>query len=227
MPPALTALDHERFCTEYLKDLNATQAAIRAGISKRTAMTLMGTEAIQARIAELTVERNARVSVEADTVLREVLAIATCDTNEIVEIRRGCCRHCYGSEHRYQYVDQRELRRGETDYLTTNESLVEPFEHGGIGFDPKREPHADCPQCGGEGSAYVHIKDTRHLSPAARALFAGAKQTKDGIEVKLHAKDKHLELLMRHLGLLNDKMDLNVKGDLIERLLAGRKRAGG
>jgi phage terminase small subunit len=64
-----------------------------------------------------------------------------------------------------------------------------------------------------------------HLSAAARSLYAGAKQTKDGIEVKLTRQDKHLELLMRHLGLLNDKLE--VTGDLGERIIAARKRARG
>lgn len=225
MPKHLGERDHERYCLEYLKDLNVTRAAERAGIGKRTAIDLMKREDIQARIAELFTERNARVQIEADEVLRQVHAIATADTNEIVQVRRGCCRHCYGTEHRYQYTDQRELKRAQAAFDMTEESLVENFEHGGIGFDPKREPHGECPGCGGEGSVYVHINDTRHLTPAARALFAGAKTTKDGIEVKLHSKDKHLELLMRHLGLLNDKLEL--KGDLAERILRSRKRVSG
>lgn len=223
--PKLTALEHERFCLEYTKDLNITQAAARASIGKRTAIDLMKGEAIQARIAELCAERNARVKVEADTVLREVLAIATADTNEIMQVRRGCCRHCYGVEHRYQYIDERELNKARTQFLASEEGLVEAFEHGGVSFDPKREPHLDCPKCGGEGGAYVHVNDSRNLSAAARSLFAGAKQTKDGIEVKIHSKDKMVELLMRHLGLLNDKLEL--KGDLAERILRARKKARG
>lgn len=200
------------------------QAAIRAGYAESNKHVMDSPEVMEA-IAQAFAERNARLSIDADTVLREVLAIATADTNEIVEIRRGCCRHCYGTEHRYQYTDQRELGRARAAWDLTEESLVESFEHGGVGFDPKKVPHAACTQCGGEGGAYVHVKDTRDLSPAARSLFAGAKQTKDGIEVKLHSKDKHVELLMRHLGLLNDKLE--VSGDLGERIIAARKRQRG
>lgn len=225
MPKPLTALDHERFCLEYIKDLNITQAAARASISKRTAIDLMKDEGIHARIAELCNERNSRVKVEADTVLRHVLAVATVDPNEIMQVRRGCCRHCYGVEHRYQYIDERELNKARTQFLASEEGLVEVFEHGGVSFDPKREPHFDCPKCGGEGGVYVHVNDSRNLSLAARSLYAGVKQTKDGIEVKLNSQDKSRELLMRHLGLLNDKLEL--KGDLAERILRARKRARG
>jgi phage terminase small subunit len=227
--PEASAAFTDRFVAEYLKDLNGTAAARRANPALKSPHTaasrLLAKPEVQERIAELCAERNGRVKLDADTVLREILAIATCDPNEIMEVRRGCCRHCYGIEHRYQYVDQRELKRAENNYLLTTEALVDPFEHGGLGFDARKEPMPDCPQCSGEGSAYVHVKDTRNLSAAARSLYAGAKQTKDGIEVKLHSKDKHLELLMRHLGLLNDKLE--VTGDLGERIIAARKRARG
>ena len=76
-----------------------------------------------------------------------------------------------------------------------------------------------------EKKSRTTAEDTRYLSPAARSLYAGAKQTKDGIDVKLHDKSKHLELLMRHLGLLNDKLE--VSGDLGDRILAARKRVRG
>lgn len=212
------------FVKEFLKDLNVRQAALRAGYSDAHHRVMDSPEVADA-IAQAHAERNARLDIDADMVLREVLAIATADTNEIVEIRRGCCRYCYGTEHRYQYTDQRELGRARAAFDLTEESLVEAFEHGGLGFDAKKTPHAECSQCGGEGGAYVHVKDTRLLSPQARALFAGAKQTKDGIEVKLHSKDKHVELLMRHLGLLNDKLE--VTGNLGDRIVAARKRQRG
>lgn len=223
--PKLTALERERFCIEYVKDLNITQAAARASVGKRTAIDWMKEEAITERIAELCAERNAVVKVDAVTVLREMLAIATVDPNEIMQVRRGCCRHCYGTEHRYQYTNQRALNKARDLWQFDDAGLVDEFVHGGVGFDPKKAPHLECPECGGEGGAYVHVNDTRLLSPAARSLFAGAKQTKDGIEVKLHDKSKHIELLARHLGMLNDKLEIT--GDLAERILAGRKRARG
>ncbi len=66
----------ERFCEEYLVDLNASAAARRAGYSAATAGSI-GNEVlqkpeIQARIAELKAERSERVQVDADRVLREL-----------------------------------------------------------------------------------------------------------------------------------------------------------
>lgn len=54
---ALPNKKHEKFCTEYVKDMNATQAAIRAGYSEKTARsqgsTLLTNPNIKQRVAEL------------------------------------------------------------------------------------------------------------------------------------------------------------------------------
>jgi len=76
----------DAFCREYLKDLCGQDAAIRAGYSEKSAKTqasmLLAEDHIQARIAELNRDRLARVQVESDTVLRELLRIATSDIGE-------------------------------------------------------------------------------------------------------------------------------------------------
>lgn len=69
----------ELFAREYLKDLNATQAAIRAGYSEKTARKI-GSENltkpdIQAKIAELNKERMERLSIDADYVLRQAVKL--------------------------------------------------------------------------------------------------------------------------------------------------------
>jgi len=66
----------ELFCREYIVDLNATQAAIRAGYSIRTAR-FIGSENltkpnIVARIVELQQERLQRTEVTADNVLKTI-----------------------------------------------------------------------------------------------------------------------------------------------------------
>ena len=67
------------FALEYLKDFNATQAAIRAGYSAKTAASqgerLLRHVEIAARVREAKAERVDRVKVEADDVLRELLLI--------------------------------------------------------------------------------------------------------------------------------------------------------
>lgn len=69
----------EMFCREYLIDLNATQAAIRAGYSaqtaNRTASESMSKPDIQSRIAELKAQRNDLVGINATYVLNRLVEI--------------------------------------------------------------------------------------------------------------------------------------------------------
>ena len=70
----------EHFCEEYLIDLNATQAAIRAGYSEKTAYSagqrLLRNVEIQNRIAELKAERSKRTEITQDRVIKELAAMA-------------------------------------------------------------------------------------------------------------------------------------------------------
>lgn len=78
----------EMFCREYLIDLNATQAAIRAGYSEKTAPTIACENLIkpnvQQRIAELKAKRNERVEIDADYVLRRLAEIDQMDVIDIL-----------------------------------------------------------------------------------------------------------------------------------------------
>ena len=47
----------------------------------------------------------------------------------------------------------------------------------------------------------VRIRDSRDLSPAQRSAIAGIKDSGKGVEIKLHDKQKALELLVKYLGL--------------------------
>lgn len=74
----------KRFCEEYLIDLNATQAAIRAGyspngINHRTTR-MMANDGIQKYITELQAKQSERTGITADTVLKELEKIALTDT---------------------------------------------------------------------------------------------------------------------------------------------------
>jgi phage terminase small subunit len=69
----------EKFCEEYMIDLNATQASIRAGYSEKSAGT-QGAENMQKplileRIAELRAEQSARTLVDADYVVKGLLEV--------------------------------------------------------------------------------------------------------------------------------------------------------
>ena len=73
----------ELFAREYLKDLNGTQAALRAGYSPNSARTeasqLLAIDEVQARIAELANARNEKFEVDAVEVLRELHRMLTAD----------------------------------------------------------------------------------------------------------------------------------------------------
>ena len=70
----------ERFAMEYLIDLNATQAAIRAGYAKRTAGSqghdLLKKPEIQAAIQEGRQEAEKRTDITLDRVLHELAILA-------------------------------------------------------------------------------------------------------------------------------------------------------
>ncbi|AFJ99241.1 terminase small subunit [Cronobacter malonaticus] len=78
----------EMFCREYLIDLNATQAAIRAGYSantaNRTASENMSKPDIQSRIAELKAQRNDLVGINATYVLNRLVEIDQMDVADIL-----------------------------------------------------------------------------------------------------------------------------------------------
>ncbi|KMJ53784.1 hypothetical protein ACG97_05925 [Vogesella sp. EB] len=212
---ALTA-KQSRFVDEYLIDLNATQAALRAGYSKRTAGQIgdenLKKPEIQKAIQQRMQERQARTQISADMVLRRWWEIATADPNELVSYRRVCCRHCFGVGHKYQWADELEYQRAaqqaEKDAAEADRHAVPPSDEGGYGFDRTLRPHPKCPECKGEGHGEVFVNDTRDLPAAARPLYAGVKVTKDGLEVKLQDQGKALENVARHLGMFNDKKTL-------------------
>ena len=64
----------------------------------------------------------------------------------------------------------------------------------------------------------VH-KETAELSADQRAAIASIKQGANGVEIKLHDKIKALELLGRHIGMFNDKLD--IKATISENPFAG------
>lgn len=78
----------ELFAREYLKDLNATQAAIRAGYSEKTARSqanrLLTNVDIENRIAELKSVRNEEVGIDAAYVLRRLTEIDQMDVLDIL-----------------------------------------------------------------------------------------------------------------------------------------------
>lgn len=58
-------------------------------------------------------------------------------------------------------------------------------------------------------AALVCIKSTDELSDDQIRAIAGIKEGANGIEIKLNDKEKALELLGRHLGMWNDKVQVS------------------
>lgn len=79
----------KRFVEEYLIDLNATQAAIRAGYSVKNAdkigSELLGKTRVQQAVSEAIAERSRRTGVNQDRVVRELARIAFFNFSDIVD----------------------------------------------------------------------------------------------------------------------------------------------
>jgi phage terminase small subunit len=86
--PALNNLQREDFCQQYVVDKNATQAAIRAKYSTRTAYSqgqrLLKNVEVSARIAELTAQLNAKTQIDAEYVRLQHVAIHEMDAADIL-----------------------------------------------------------------------------------------------------------------------------------------------
>ena len=69
----------KKFCEEYIIDFNGTQAAIRAGYSKKTAYSMASENLrkpeVQAYLKELIENRNKRTGITQDEVVRDIIKV--------------------------------------------------------------------------------------------------------------------------------------------------------
>lgn len=142
------------FVDEYLIDLNATQAAIRAGYSVASARDIgcenLTKPNIQEAIAKAMAERSRRTGINQDRVVEELAKLAFVNIADVVDVKTGAVRE-----------------------------------------DASKEDLA-CIQS-------IKYKTTESLNGTSVER-----------EVKIADKKGNLELLGRHLGMWNDKIDLNV-----------------
>ncbi len=86
----------EAFSNEYLIDLNATQAAIRAGYSEKTAneqgSRLLANVKVAARIQELKNKRSERTRINADWLLTRLADEAEADIADLYDERSGALK---------------------------------------------------------------------------------------------------------------------------------------
>ncbi|QRO96142.1 terminase small subunit [Acinetobacter pittii] len=199
----------QRFVDEYLIDRNATQAAIRAGYSPKTAGSI-GDEnlkkpeikkAIEAGEAELA-ERN---KITQDKVLNLLWDMATADPNELIKFVRVNCRYCWGEDHYYQWT------KGEYHnacYNARANQKPKPDCDGGFGFDKTKVPNPDCPECRGEGVGYTHVSDTTRVSSKAKLLYAGIKENQYGVEIKMNDQFAAAVKAGQHIGMFKERVEL-------------------
>ncbi len=154
----------QRFVAEYLKDLNATQAAIRAGYSEKTSHVqgprLLGEPDVKAAVEAAIARRNKRLEISQDRIVRELAKVGLADIK---------------------------------DYLSYRTALTQ------VGVDDDGEPVIDyAPVIELVPSEDVDGTVIQEVSLSAKGVFS----------FKLQDKMKALELLARHLGMLNDRVQL-------------------
>ena len=162
-----------RFVDEYLKDLNATQAAIRSGYSQKTAGQI------------------------GDRLLKKV------EVKELLEKR----------------MKDREKRTEITQDRVLQEYARLAF------FDPRKLFDAT----GRPLSINELDDDTAAVIAGLDVVNVGNEELGEGEVLKLKLADKKgaLDSVARHLGMFNDKLDVNISGSLAERLARARRRNDG
>ena len=102
----------KRFCDEYLIDLNATQAAIRAGYSRKTAYSI-GTEnlkkpEIEKYIEKRMAEKEAALIADQDEVLQYLSSVMRGETQSEIVVVEGIGDGCSEARTMQKAPDERE-----------------------------------------------------------------------------------------------------------------------
>ena len=182
------------FVDAYLCEPNATRAAVAAGYAPTYGRRVRWDKEVAAAIAKGQAARAEKLGVTADAVVEFLAQIAMTNAGEMIEHQRVNCRHCHGRDHHRQLTKPEMLERWEKG--------LDPVDPNNAGvFDPWGDPNRDCPACGGLGEVAAFAKDSRYLSPAGQAIYAGLKQTPRGPELVLPDRVKALVHLVRYLGL--------------------------
>lgn len=163
------------FVGEYLVDLNATQAAIRAGYSPKTARQIgqqnLSKPAIAAAIAEAKAKRLERVEVTADEVLRLLKRRAHSNLKQVA-------------------------RWGVKEVAIAFDDEGRRLTGADIG-DAVMVQHVEQP--------FLEPFDSDELSEDEAAGIAEVSIGKDGaLRMKMHSQDGALSLLARHAGVAKD-----------------------
>ncbi len=81
----------QRFVAEYLKDLNATRAAMRAGYSEKTSHVqgprLLGEPDVKAAVDAAIARRNKRLEISQDRIVKELAKVGLADIKDYLSYR--------------------------------------------------------------------------------------------------------------------------------------------
>lgn len=202
-----------RFAVAYVANGGDAVAAYREEVNHRlsaskartAAQILLGDPDVAAKVQEL------RTKMEEAAVMtgREVLArwaqAARADVEKIVSVVQVCCRHCHGEHHMYQWRTEHEYRKACAE--AKEKKKLPPMSSGGFGYNATLPPHPACPVCDGRGTTDVWLAPTSQLTGAERLLYEGAEVTKYGVKVHVGKPAHYLELIAKHLGMLDKRPD--------------------
>jgi phage terminase small subunit len=173
--------------------------------------------AVKARAAIATHETGMGVA----WLLERFLRIANADPRELIGLKVGCCRRCYGEGHEFQWRQHEYLEEMKKADLANEQrkalgwkgaiqpEVPYPDIAGGFGFNATLPPLEDCPHCHGEGVERFVPRDTDKLSDDALLLYGGVKVKKDGYEIIIADQSKAAELAGRIMGAFNDKLQVS------------------
>ena len=231
--PVLDELDETEprqgiFVREYCKDLNGTQAAIRAGYAMQSAgqqaHELLKKPEIQTAVRELRDETLRQLEGKVEELVRYWLDILRADPNELSSFHRKACPYCWGLLKEDNYARHRQYSPAKYEEAKAAHAIKRSRVLNNDGFDigdfdgvkgdwyECKAPNPQCPECFGKGEGELFIADTRNLPPGVAALFNGIKKTKDGIEVLLSSKEKASDQLGRLLGVFREGANRAVGG---------------
>lgn len=194
VPATTLPLPTERFIQEYVMCGNVGRAYRAAfGETQSKNPGAAGRSILQRPdvLARLRVHQDAiaLMSVKSTNALvRELEEMVEADVGELVRLRTGSCRYCWGVAGFYQWRDMAEYEKA----VTRNIELRKPAAEctGGFGYRFDKEPNPECPQCEGEGIQRVLLADTETISPGARRLYKGIECNSDGTVKKVLLHDQ-------------------------------------
>jgi phage terminase small subunit len=165
---------------------------------------------VRAYIRALETASAQRVVIDTAAILAHDMAVIEGyrEIQDLVRYEHQACRHCYGRNHRYQWIDEDEFEEAYAkaldDAAILQKAPKELSDEGGYGYTPNLPPVPSCRKCHGHGEQRTVFADTRTLEGPAAAAYKGMKETKFGVEVLTHDIDKAKERLLRAAGAFGD-----------------------